>query len=88
VPRPHFCGQPFLFQVGVSEGGGQFGRRHGEAIFIGGQIPECTRLIVSNMRDIANQQGRDLSPIKVIVVPRLAKWLLDRSVSLENPGSK
>jgi hypothetical protein len=33
-----------MFQVGVSEGGGQFGRRHGEAIFIGGQIPECTRL--------------------------------------------
>ncbi|KAJ6188028.1 Nitrilotriacetate monooxygenase component A/pristinamycin IIA synthase subunit A [Penicillium mononematosum] len=88
VPRPHFCDQPFLFQVGVSEAGGQFGGRHGEAIFIGGQTPECTRLRVNNIRNIANQKGRDLSHIKVIVVPRLAKWLLDRSVRLENHGSK
>ncbi|KAJ5188953.1 Nitrilotriacetate monooxygenase component A/pristinamycin IIA synthase subunit A [Penicillium cf. griseofulvum] len=72
VPGPHFCEPspqrtPFLFQAGVSEAGGQFGGKHGEAIFIGGQTPEGTRLTVDNIRNIAKQQGRDPNHIKVIV---------------------
>ncbi|KAJ5513830.1 Nitrilotriacetate monooxygenase component A/pristinamycin IIA synthase subunit A [Penicillium fimorum] len=72
VPGPHFCEPspqrtPFLFQAGVSEAGGQFGGKHGEAIFIGGQTPEGTRLTVDNIRNIAKQHGRDPNHIKVIV---------------------
>ncbi|KAJ5163874.1 Nitrilotriacetate monooxygenase component A/pristinamycin IIA synthase subunit A [Penicillium coprophilum] len=72
VPGPHFCEPspqrtPFLFQAGVSEAGGQFGGKHGEAIFIGGQTPEGTRMTVDNIRNIAKQQGRDPNHIKVIV---------------------
>ncbi|CAI7607446.1 unnamed protein product [Penicillium crustosum] len=72
VPGPHFCEPspqrtPFLFQAGVSEAGGQFGGKHGEAIFIGGQTPEGTRLTVDNVRKVAKEQGRDPNHIKVIV---------------------
>lgn len=72
VPGPHFCEPspqrtPFLFQAGVSEAGNGFGGKHGEAIFIGGQTPEATRLTVDNIRKIAQQEGRDPNHIKVIV---------------------
>ncbi|KAG0159648.1 hypothetical protein PDIDSM_7171 [Penicillium digitatum] len=58
---------PFLFQAGVSEAGGQFGGKHGEVIFIGGQTPEGTRLTVDNVRNVAKQHGRDPNHIKVII---------------------
>jgi FMN-dependent oxidoreductase (nitrilotriacetate monooxygenase family) len=72
VPGPHFCEPspqrtPFLFQAGVSEAGNGFGGKHGEAIFIGGQTPEGTRLTVDNIRKIAQGEGRDQNHIKVIV---------------------
>ena len=48
VCGPHFCEPspqltPFLFQAGVSDAGNAFGDRHGEAIFIGSQVPEDVR---------------------------------------------
>ncbi|KAJ5550248.1 hypothetical protein N7461_004946 [Penicillium sp. DV-2018c] len=72
VPGPHFCEPspqrtPFLFQAGVSEAGGQFGGKHGEAIFIGGQTPESTRPTVDNIRKIAAEHGRDPNHIKIII---------------------
>ncbi|KAI1500811.1 Nitrilotriacetate monooxygenase component A/pristinamycin IIA synthase subunit A [Biscogniauxia marginata] len=72
VPGPHFCEPspqrtPFLFQAGVSEAGNGFGGKHGEAIFIGGQLPEIARGTVDNIRAVAAKEGRDPSHIKVIV---------------------
>ncbi|KAJ5949355.1 hypothetical protein N7454_000939 [Penicillium verhagenii] len=72
VPGPHFCEPspqrtPFLFQAGVSQAGNGFGGKHGEAIFIGGQTPEITRATVTNIRGIAEQEGRLPAHIKVIV---------------------
>ncbi|KAJ5130022.1 uncharacterized protein N7515_006061 [Penicillium bovifimosum] len=72
VPGPHFCEPspqrtPFLFQAGVSEAGGQFGGKHGEAIFIGGVTPENTRPVVDNIRRVAAENGRDPNHIKIII---------------------
>lgn len=72
VPGPHFCEPspqrtPFLFQAGVSEAGNDFGGKHGEAIFVGGQTPEGTRLTVDNIRAVAKREGRNPEHIKVIV---------------------
>ena len=72
VPGPHFCEPspqrtPFLFQAGVSEAGNNFGSRHAEAIFVGGQTPEGVRGTVDNIRRLAAQQGRSQDHIKVIV---------------------
>lgn len=72
VPGPHFCEPspqrtPFLFQAGVSEAGNGFGGKHGEAIFIGGQVPEDVRVTVQNIRNIAQKEGRDPNHIKIIL---------------------
>jgi FMN-dependent oxidoreductase (nitrilotriacetate monooxygenase family) len=72
VPGPHFCEPspqrtPFLFQAGVSEAGNDFGGKHGEAIFVGGQTPEGVRVTVDNIRDVAKREGRDPNHIKVLV---------------------
>jgi FMN-dependent oxidoreductase (nitrilotriacetate monooxygenase family) len=72
VPGPHFCEPspqrtPFLFQAGVSEAGNGFGGKHGEAIFVGGQVPEAVRTVVDNIRAIAKKEGRDPSHIKVLL---------------------
>lgn len=72
VPGPHFCEPspqrtPFLFQAGVSEAGNNFGGKHAEAIFVGGQTPEGVRLTVDNIRAVAKKEGRNPNNIKVIV---------------------
>jgi alkanesulfonate monooxygenase SsuD/methylene tetrahydromethanopterin reductase-like flavin-dependent oxidoreductase (luciferase family) len=72
VPRPHFCElspqrTPFLFQAGVSEAGNQFGGRHADAIFIGGQTPEVARQTVDNIRAVAAREGRDPTHLKIVL---------------------
>lgn len=72
VPGPHFCEPspqrtPFLFQAGVSEAGNNFGGKHGEAIFIGGQTYEGVKATVDNIRNVAKKEGRDPNHIKVIL---------------------
>ncbi|KAF7535730.1 hypothetical protein G7054_g5117 [Neopestalotiopsis clavispora] len=72
VPGPHFCEPspqrtPFLFQAGVSEAGNNFGGKHGEAIFIGGQTYEAVQKTVTSIRDVAKREGRDPSHIKVVL---------------------
>ena len=72
VPGPHLCEPsaqrtPFLFQAGSSKSGKEFGAKHAEAIFVGGQLPEKTRLSVDAIRELANvKYGRDPSHIKII----------------------
>jgi FMN-dependent oxidoreductase (nitrilotriacetate monooxygenase family) len=51
APGPHLCEPspqrtPFLFQAGTSKSGKEFGAKHAEAIFVGGQLPEKVRLSV------------------------------------------
>lgn len=72
VPGPHFCEPspqrtPFIFQAGVSEAGNNFGGKHAEAIFVGGQEPEGVKVTVDNIRRIAAAAGRHPDHIKVIV---------------------
>ncbi|KAK8074467.1 Dimethyl-sulfide monooxygenase [Apiospora hydei] len=72
VPGPHFCEPspqrtPLLFQAGVSEAGNGFGGKHGEAIFVGGQTPESTRLVVDNLRAVAAAEGRRPEHVKILV---------------------
>ena len=71
VPGPHFVEPspqrtPFLFQAGVSAAGNDFGGKHGEAIFIGGQTPELLRKTTDNIRQVAASHGRDPDHVKVI----------------------
>ncbi|KAF3019819.1 hypothetical protein E8E14_012882 [Neopestalotiopsis sp. 37M] len=72
VPGPHFCEPspqrtPFLFQAGVSEAGNNFGGKHGEAIFIGGQTYEAVQKTVTSIRDVAKREGRNPKHIKVVL---------------------
>lgn len=72
VPGPHFCEPspqrtPYLFQAGVSEAGNNFGGKHGEAIFIGGQTHEAVRKTVTSIRDVARREGRDPDSIKIVL---------------------
>ncbi|KAK8200658.1 hypothetical protein M8818_005973 [Zalaria obscura] len=73
VPGPHFCEPspqrtPFLFQAGTSKSGSDFGAKHAEAIFMGGQTPEKVRPLVDNIRQSAKEKfGRDPSHIKILV---------------------
>ncbi|KAH8815996.1 alkanesulfonate monooxygenase [Xylogone sp. PMI_703] len=72
VPGPHLCEPspqrtPFLFQAGTSKAGRDFGAKHAEAIFIGGQTPEKLRPSVDALRNLAKEKyGRDPSHIKII----------------------
>lgn len=72
VPGPHLCEPspqrtPFLFQAGSSKAGKEFGAKHAEAIFVGGQLPEKTRASVDALRALAKDKyGRDPNHIKVI----------------------
>ncbi|KAK8043343.1 Dimethyl-sulfide monooxygenase [Apiospora rasikravindrae] len=72
IPGPHFCEPspqrtPLLFQAGVSEAGNGFGGKHGEAIFVGGQTPETTRVVVDNLRAVAAAEGRRSEHVKILV---------------------
>ncbi|KAK7973415.1 xenobiotic compound family monooxygenase [Apiospora saccharicola] len=72
VPGPHFCEPspqrtPLLFQAGVSEAGNGFGGKHGEAVFVGGQTPETTRVVVDNLRAVAQAEGRKPEHVKILV---------------------
>lgn len=72
VPGPHICEPspqrtPFLFQAGTSKAGKEFGAKHAEAIFVGGQTPEKVRVSVDALRDLAkNRFGRNPSHLKII----------------------
>ncbi|KAK3708131.1 hypothetical protein LTR37_011635 [Vermiconidia calcicola] len=72
VPGPHICESspqrtPFLFQAGTSKAGTDFGARHGEAIFLGGQTPQKVRESVDSLRKTAKEKfGRDLTHMKMI----------------------
>lgn len=73
VPGPHLCEPspqrtPLLFQAGTSKSGKDFGAKHAEVIFMGGQLPEKVRPSVDAIRGLAKEKfGRDPSHIKVIV---------------------
>lgn len=73
VPGPHLCEPskqrtPFLFQAGTSKSGREFGAKHAEAIFVGGQLPEQVRPSVDAIRELAKDKyGRDPRSIKMIV---------------------
>lgn len=72
VPGPHICEPspqrtPFLFQAGTSKAGREFGAKHAEAIFVGGQSPEKVRTSVDALRQLAKEKfGRDPSHLKII----------------------
>jgi alkanesulfonate monooxygenase SsuD/methylene tetrahydromethanopterin reductase-like flavin-dependent oxidoreductase (luciferase family) len=72
VPGPHICEPskqrtPFLFQARTSDKGKEFGAKHAEAIFVGGQVPETVRPQVAEIRELAmNKYGRDPNHIKII----------------------
>ncbi|KAL6703110.1 hypothetical protein ACN47E_010172 [Coniothyrium glycines] len=72
VPGPHICEPspqrtPFLFQAGTSNAGREFGAKHAEAIFVGGQDPEKVRKSVDSLRQLAHEKyGRDPSHLKII----------------------
>lgn len=72
VPGPHICEPgpqrtPFLFQAGTSKAGREFGAKHAEAIFVGGQVPEKVRPSVDALREIARDKyGRDPSHLKIL----------------------
>ncbi|KAI9694338.1 MAG: hypothetical protein M1820_008986 [Bogoriella megaspora] len=72
VPGPHICEPspqrtPLLFQAGSSGAGRNFGAKHAEAIFVGGQTPEKVRATVDDIRKLAKDEyGRDPYHIKVI----------------------
>ena len=58
APGPHICEPspqrtPFLFQAGTSKAGKEFGAKHAEAIFVGGQTPEKVRISVDALRDLS-----------------------------------
>lgn len=73
VPGPHFCEPspqrtPFLFQAGTSKSGREFGAKHAEAIFLGGQTPDKVRPSVDAIRLLAKEKyGRDPNHVKLIV---------------------
>lgn len=70
VPGPHISEPspqrtPFLFQAGTSKAGTEFGAKHAEAVFMGGQLPELVRKSVDALRSTAKTFGRDPNHIKV-----------------------
>ncbi|KAF3065167.1 Dimethyl-sulfide monooxygenase [Daldinia childiae] len=70
VPGPHISEPspqrtPFLFQAGTSKAGTEFGAKHAEAVFMGGQLPELVRKSVDALRSTAKIFGRDPNHIKV-----------------------
>ena len=72
VPGPHICEPspqrtPFLFQAGTSNAGREFGAKHAEGIFVGGQDPEKLRISVSDIRKLAHEKyGRTPAHLKII----------------------
>ncbi|KAG0648008.1 Dimethylsulfide monooxygenase large subunit [Hyphodiscus hymeniophilus] len=60
-------GQTDSEKAGVSEAGNNFGGKHGEAIFIGGQTPEGVKTTVDNIRKVATDEGRNPNHIKIIL---------------------
>jgi FMN-dependent oxidoreductase (nitrilotriacetate monooxygenase family) len=72
VPGPHLCEPspqrtPFLFQAGTSAAGKEFGAKHAEAIFVGGQLPEKVHISVDAIRKLAKEKyGRNPNHIKII----------------------
>ncbi|KAL7624907.1 hypothetical protein AAE478_004121 [Parahypoxylon ruwenzoriense] len=71
VPGPHIAEPspqrtPFLFQAGTSKAGTEFGAKHAEAVFMGGQLPELVRKSVDALRSTARDKfGRDPRNVKV-----------------------
>lgn len=56
-----------MFQAGTSKAGTEFGGKHGEAIFLGGQTPEKVRVSVDSLRQTAKEKfGRDPRHLKMI----------------------
>lgn len=71
VPGPHICEPspqrtPFIFQAGTSRAGKAFAAKHAEAVFLGGHTPELVRKAVDDIRQQANEQGRDGRSLKFI----------------------
>ncbi len=72
MPGPHISEPspqrtPFLFQAGTSKAGTDFGGKHAEAVFVGGQLPELVRKSVDALRTTAKESfGRDPYHIKVL----------------------
>lgn len=56
----------FIFQAGTSKAGTEFGAKHAEAVFLGGQTPEKVRASVDALRETARKNGRDPSHIKMM----------------------
>ncbi len=58
---------PVLFQAGASPRGLAFATAHAECIFIGGDQPKKIRQQVDKIRELAVQQGRQASDIKIFL---------------------
>lgn len=56
---------PVLFQAGASPRGLNFATRHAEAMFIGGDQAEKLKKQVTQIRELAKQQGRDAEALKL-----------------------
>ncbi|KAK5720976.1 hypothetical protein LTR15_006938 [Elasticomyces elasticus] len=72
VPGPHICEPspqrtPFLFQAGTSKAGTEFGAKHAEAVFVGGQTPEKIKDSVDALRKTATEKyGRHHDHLKIL----------------------
>ncbi|MEZ2902159.1 LLM class flavin-dependent oxidoreductase [Acinetobacter terrestris] len=84
---------PVLFQAGASPRGLAFATQHAEGMFIGGDQPEKIKKQVDQIRQQANEQGRDPEAIKIFVgitvvtaeTDALAQQKLDEYISYASP---
>ncbi|KAL2444295.1 Dimethyl-sulfide monooxygenase [Exophiala dermatitidis] len=58
---------PYLFQAGSSSAGKSFATKHAECMFLPGMEIGSVRKSVQDIRELAAQQGRDPTTIKLIV---------------------
>ncbi len=64
LSQPSVQRTPALFQAGASEEGKKFAARHAEAIFINNPNVSGQKRLVTEVRDLAEQAGRDPSSLK------------------------
>ncbi|MFC5448585.1 LLM class flavin-dependent oxidoreductase [Paenibacillus aestuarii] len=71
VPGPHLSEPslqrtPVLYQAGSSERGRAFAAKHAECVFVGGNSKEALKFNIADIRNKAEQLGRDPQAIKML----------------------
>lgn len=59
---------PVIFQAGASSRGRAFAAKHGEGVFISPANPEQARAIATDIRDLAEAEGRSRDSVKIFVL--------------------